>query len=58
MIYEIWHHNKILKTYYFKIQAIIWCYLNGFVNYGRNEYWLDENIKIKELKSNDNKRSK
>lgn len=37
------------KSYSFKLQAIIWCVLNGYVSLGRGRYFLDPNIKIKEV---------
>lgn len=37
------------KSYPFKLQAIIWCVLNGYVSVGRGQYFLDPNIKIKEV---------
>lgn len=52
--YEVWHaidigHGWPVKSYPFKLQAIIWCVLNGYVSVGRGQYFLDPKIKIKEV---------
>lgn len=48
--YEVWLYDvRILKSYPFKLQAIIWCVLNGYVSVGRGQYFLDPKIKIKEV---------
>lgn len=52
MSYQVWLKGKenmgLVKTYPFKIQAIIWCFLNGYVNSGRGWYFLDDRVKIQE----------
>ena len=53
MKYEVWTKGKDLmgkvKTYPFKLQAYIWCWLNGYVNkVGSYGYSLDERVEIKE----------
>ncbi len=30
--YEIWLNNVLVKSYPFKAQAVMWCFLNKFVN--------------------------
>lgn len=56
--YEIWELYidaksikswRRIKSYPFKLQALIWCVLNGFVSVGRGQYFLHPNIKIKEV---------
>ena len=42
--------NNVLKTYPHKLQACIWCWLNGFVCWGgRFGYFLDGRVKIREV---------
>lgn len=52
--YQVWIKGKekmgLVKTYPYKIQAIIWCFLNKFVNSGRGYYFLDPKVEIKEVK--------
>lgn len=55
MSYQIWTKGKdcmgLVKTYPLKLQAYIWCWLNGYVvNAGRYGYWLDGRVEIKEVK--------
>ncbi len=51
--YEIWLTSGdkmgLLKRYPFKLQAIIWCFLNKFITTGRGYYFLDPRIEIKEV---------
>lgn len=51
--YQIWIKGKekmgLIKTYPYKIQAVIWCFLNKFVNKGGKYYFLDPKIIIKEI---------
>lgn len=56
--YEVWElyidaksikYWRLIKSYPFKLQAIIWCVLNGFVSVGRGQYFLDPSIEIKEV---------
>lgn len=51
MSWQIWKSNdgiwRCVKYYPFRIQAVIWCYLNGYVNdMGRYGLALDDRIKI------------
>lgn len=39
----------LVKRYPFKIQAIIWCIMNKFVNRGRGHYFLDPRVEIKQV---------
>ena len=48
-MYQIQFRDNIIKTYPFKIQAIIWCYLHGFVSTGRKYTFLDDKIEIVEV---------
>lgn len=57
MKYQIWISNSnsglsgLVKTYPFKLQAYIWCWMNGYVNKaGRFGYFLNENVRIEEVK--------
>lgn len=52
--YEIWltgkEHKGLLKRYLFKIQAIIYCLLKGYIyDLGRFGLALREDISIKEV---------
>ena len=54
MKYQIWTKGKdnmgLVKTYSFKLQAYIWCWLNGYVyKAGRFGYILDERVEIWEV---------
>ena len=49
-MFQIWYNNNLIKTYPYKIQAITWLFLNGFVEIGRGKYFTDDNFKIKEVK--------
>ena len=54
MKYQVWIKGDeltgLVKTYPFKIQAYIWCWLNGYVvNAGRYGYWLVDKVEIKEV---------
>ena len=44
--------NNVLKTYPHKLQACIWCWLNGFVCWGgRFGYFLDGRVRISEVEN-------
>lgn len=45
-MYQVVVNNKVVKTYPFKIQAIIYCFMNGYVTSGRGWYFLDDRVKI------------
>lgn len=47
-MYQVVVNNKVVKTYPFKIQAIIYCFMNGYVTSGRGWYFLDDSVKISE----------
>lgn len=52
-IYQVWVKGKdnegLVKIYPYKLQAYIWCWLNGYVNRAsRYGYILDERVVIKE----------
>lgn len=51
-MYEVWQAGGdlkgLLKTYPLKIQAIIYCYLKGFVYYAKGKLYLQDDIEIKE----------
>lgn len=53
--YEIWltssngDSKSLVKRYPFEIQAVIWCFINKFVNSGRGYYFLDPRVEIKEV---------
>lgn len=52
--YEIWVTDKAniptyIKTYPYKIQCWIWAMLHGYINRGRNMYFKDERVDIREV---------
>ena len=54
MSYQIWNVGTFrpykLKSYPFKLQAYIWCWLNGYVyKAGKFGYILDERVEIWEV---------
>lgn len=55
--YEIWltssngDSKSLVKRYPFKIQAIVWCFMNKFINSGSGYYFLDSRVEIKEVKN-------
>ena len=52
MTYQVIVNNQTVKEYPYKIQAIVYCFLNGYVNTGRGWYFLDGRVNIEV--SNDN----
>lgn len=50
-MYQVIANNQLVKTYPFKLQAIIYCFLNGYVTSGRGWYFLNEKVKIKEVEN-------
>ena len=53
--YEIWltssngDSKSLVKRYPFEIQAVIWCFMNKFINSGSGYYFLDPRVEIKEV---------
>lgn len=50
--YQVWVRtggfNVLAKTYPHKLQAYVWCWLNGYVNKaGRLGYILDDRVEIR-----------
>lgn len=49
--YEITRKGRIIKSYPFRLQAVIYCYLKGFVytgGYGSQKFYtLDPDVEIK-----------
>ena len=51
-MYQVILNNNVIKSYPYKIQAVIWCFLNGYVYSGgydfdnKRYYFLDDSIKI------------
>lgn len=48
-MYQVTVNNTPVKTYPYKIQAIVYCFMNGYVTSGRGWYFLDERVKIREV---------
>lgn len=46
-MYMVWHKKLgLYKVYPFKLQAVIWCFMHGFVYQTSRRYFFDENIEI------------
>lgn len=50
MTYNVYVRNTLVKSYPHKIQAIMYCFLSGYVNTGRGWYFLDDRVQIKKEK--------
>lgn len=50
-MYQVIVNNTMVKTYPFKIQAIVYCFLNGYVSSGRGWYFLDEKVKVRKVEN-------
>ena len=46
-IYNVYVNNKLVKIYKYQIQAVIYCFLNGYVTSGRGLYFLNPKVEIK-----------
>ena len=46
-MYQVTVNNTPVKTYPFKIQAVVYCFLNGYVSTGKGWYFLNPKIKIR-----------
>ena len=33
--------SRVVKEYPYRLQALMYCWLHGYVNVGRGRYWLD-----------------
>lgn len=49
MIYEVYLHRKLVKTYKYRLQAVIWCMMHGHVGQGRGYKWLKGDVEIREV---------
>ena len=48
MIYQVIVDNEVIKEYEHREQAVIWCYMNGFIVSGKGYKWL-VNAEIREV---------
>ena len=52
MYHNVYVNNTKVKSYPFKIQAVIYCYMNGYVNEGGHDFdngwyiFLDDKVKV------------
>ena len=46
-IYNVYVNNKLVKIYKYQIQAVIYCFLKGYVSTGRGLYFLNPKVEIK-----------
>lgn len=55
-MYNVYVNNTLVKSYPFRIQAVIYCYMNGYVYEGGYDFdnrWyrvLDPRVKIREVR--------
>lgn len=49
MKYQVIVDGKIVKEYTYRIQAVIWCFLNGHVVCGKGKNWI-VGAEIREVK--------
>ena len=49
-MFEVYVNDTLVKSYPYKAQAVVYCFMNGYVNTGRGWYFLDDRVKIKEMK--------
>lgn len=54
-MYKVAVNNEVVKEYPFKIQAVIYCFMHGYVSHGYDEWngnkelvVLDERVKVYE----------
>lgn len=58
-MYEVYVNNKLVKSYKFKIQAVVYCYMNGYVYEGGHDFddnWivtLDPRAEIRKVEKNE-----
>lgn len=45
--YNVYVNNKLVKIYKYQIQAVIYCFLKGYVSTGRGLYFLNPKVEIK-----------
>lgn len=48
MTYKVLVNNTVVKEYPTELQALIYCFTNGYVSTGRGWYFLDDRVKIEE----------
>ncbi len=46
-MYNVYVNNELKKSYKYKIQAVTYCFLNGYVTSGRGLYFLNPKVEIK-----------
>lgn len=49
MKYQVIVNNKIIKEYPYRIQSVIWCFLNGYGYQGKGYRWIS-GVEIREVK--------
>lgn len=57
-MFEVYVNDTLVKSYPYKTQAIVYCFMNGYVNTGRGWYFLDDRVKIKEVKNGKSRKRK
>lgn len=51
--YEIYINGKCVKKYHYRLQAVIYLAIKGYLFRGRGKYWLANNVEIKEKQNNE-----
>ena len=46
-MYKVYINGVLVKKYPYEIQALIYCYMNGYVYTGGGWYFLDDRVRIK-----------
>lgn len=49
-MYKVYINNNIVKTYKYQIQAVTYCFLNGYVTTGRGLYFFNPKVQIRKDK--------
>lgn len=49
-MFKVIVNNAVVKEYPFKLQAVIYCFLNGYVSTGKGWYFLNPKVRISEVK--------
>lgn len=50
MSYKVLVRNTVVKEYPTELQALIYCFMHGYVSTGHGWYFLDDRVKIEEKK--------
>jgi|GEM_PF-6885198 len=48
-MYQVVNKGSVVKEYPYKIQAVVWCFLHGFITTGYGYYFLNPDIEIRKV---------